>query len=80
MGALGTAVDGVTSFVTGLGIIFAVILAIVTWPVITSTTQWMLLTVIFSTISHDVVFPDREFDWVDVIVGMVAAAVVKGVF
>lgn len=79
MGVTGALVDGVTGFFTGLGVIFAVVLAAISWPVVTATTKWLLLAVILSVVANDVILVDREYDWSAALGGMIGSALIMGV-
>jgi hypothetical protein len=79
MGVLNTLVDTTVTWTTGAGVILAVLLAARTWPLVTSTTKFMLLAVIFSTVANDVFFPTRNYNALDALMGIGGAAVVMGV-
>jgi hypothetical protein len=79
MGVLNTLVDTTVTWTTGAGVILAVLLAAISWPLVTSTTKFMLLAVIFSTVANDVFFPSRNYNGLDALMGIGGAAVVMGV-
>lgn len=79
MGVLGSVVNGVVEIFQGAGFVLAIALAAFSWPLVTDTTKILLLAVIFSTVSNDVFFPNREYSLLDALLGLGGGAIVLGV-
>lgn len=79
MGTLNVIMDGVVGFFQGFGVIVAVMLAALTWPVLTATTKWLVLSAILATIVNDFILYDREFDVLTATLGIGGSAVIMGV-
>jgi hypothetical protein len=54
-------------------------LAALTWPVLTATTKWLVLSAILATIVNDFILYDREFDVLTATLGLGGSAVIMGV-
>lgn len=78
MGLLDAVFEGIISagqFVTFIG---AVLLAVISWPVVTPVTKFMILAAVGTMLVDEVALPTRDSDHYTVALGAGSAAIVWG--